>query len=153
MLNNLKRPKFCKIDHQKKKSMMMARFRYRAFWVTSMLVIDVGDEICWWQLYDVSDGFDHFGHQHPLSSYISVGHQYSKDVTNIDVQRLVTEFKYPMWRCHQHHYHRFLSWLQSGWWLRDVPDLGCRQHHRHQYHDVNNIIFVLSFFDCNFESE
>ena len=36
---------------------------------TSMLMTDVGDEMCCWQLKDV---FDHFGHQHPLSFYISI---------------------------------------------------------------------------------
>ena len=35
--------------------------------------IDVGDEICWC-LWDVGDGFNHFGHQHPLSFYISIGY-------------------------------------------------------------------------------
>ena len=42
--------------------------------VTSMLMTDVGDEMCWWQLYVFGDGFDHLGQQHPLSFYISVGH-------------------------------------------------------------------------------
>ena len=28
-----------------------------------MLVTDVGDEMCLWQLSDVGEGFDHFGHQ------------------------------------------------------------------------------------------
>ena len=41
---------------------------------TSMLVTDVWDEICWWQLLDVGDSFDHFGHQNQLSFYISVRH-------------------------------------------------------------------------------
>ena len=31
---------------------------------------------------DVGDGFGHFGNQHPLSFYISVGHQHSKYVTD-----------------------------------------------------------------------
>ena len=50
-----------------------------------MLVTDVGDEMYWRQLLDVGDGFGHFGHQHPLSFYISVGHQHSKDVANIEI--------------------------------------------------------------------
>ena len=45
---------------------------------------------CWWQMFvatkDVGDGVDHFGHQHPLSFYISVEHKHSKDVTNIEIQ-------------------------------------------------------------------
>ena len=45
--------------------------------------MDVGDEICWWQLLDVGDCFGHFGPNLPVSLYITVGHQYSKDVTKI----------------------------------------------------------------------
>ena len=52
-----------------------------------MLVTDVGDEMCWRQLWDVSDGFDRFRHQHPLSFNIIVGHQDSKDVTNIKIHQ------------------------------------------------------------------
>ena len=37
----------------------------------------------WGQLNDVGDSFGHFGHKHPLSFQISVGHQYSSDVINI----------------------------------------------------------------------
>ena len=37
--------------------------------------IDVSDEICWRR----------FGHQHPLSFYISVRYQHWKDVTNIEI--------------------------------------------------------------------
>ena len=50
--------------------------------VTSMLVTDVGDEMWWWKLLDVGDGFVHFGCQDTLF-YISVGYQHSKDFTNI----------------------------------------------------------------------
>ena len=28
------------------------------YWATSMLVTDVGDEICWWQLWDIGDRFE-----------------------------------------------------------------------------------------------
>ena len=54
--------------------------------------IDVGDEMCWRQLWDVGDGFDRSRHQHPLCSNIGVWHQHSKDATNIEI---VTT-------CHQH---------------------------------------------------
>ena len=37
--------------------------------------IDIGDG-CKWQVKDVGDAFGHSGHQHPLSLYISVGHQH-----------------------------------------------------------------------------
>ena len=59
--------------------------RFQNLSVLSMLLTDVGDEKCWWQLCDVSDSFGHFGHQHPLSFYISVGHRHSKDVANIEI--------------------------------------------------------------------
>ena len=51
---------------------------------TSMLVTDVGEEMCWRQLWDVGDDFGRFYHQHPLSFNISVGHQHPKVVTNIE---------------------------------------------------------------------
>ena len=35
---------------------------------------------------DVGDDFGLFGHQHPLSSYINIGHQDEIDVTNIEIQ-------------------------------------------------------------------
>ena len=35
---------------------------------------------------DVGDSFDHFGHQHTLSFYTSLGHPHSKDVTNIKIE-------------------------------------------------------------------
>ena len=53
--------------------------------VTSMLVTDVGDEMCWRQLLDVGDGFGYFDHQHQLSFYLNVWHQHSKDVTKIKI--------------------------------------------------------------------
>ena len=62
---------------------------------TSMLMTDVGDEMCWWQLWDVGDGFGHFCHQHPLSFSINVRHQHSKDVTNIKILSLTST------NCHQ----------------------------------------------------
>ena len=48
-----------------------------------MLVTGVGDEMSWWQFQDVGDDFGHFGHQHPLSLNLSVGHQYLNSVANI----------------------------------------------------------------------
>ena len=51
-----------------------------------MLVTDVGD--------DVGDGcFGHFGHQHPLSFYNSVGYKLSKYITKH--KNSVTNFKSP----------------------------------------------------------
>ena len=36
---------------------------------------------------DIGDGLGHFGHPHPLSFHIFAGHQQSKDVTNIKIQK------------------------------------------------------------------
>ena len=43
---------------------------------TSMLMTDVGGEMCWLQLLHVGDGFGRVRHQHPLSINISVEHQH-----------------------------------------------------------------------------
>ena len=52
----------------------------RPLGVRSILLTDVGDEMCWWQLKDVGDDSGHFGDQYP-QFFMSVGHQHSKDVT------------------------------------------------------------------------
>ena len=41
---------------------------------TSMLVTDVGDEMCWSKFQDVGDDFGHFGHQHRMLNilYLSI---------------------------------------------------------------------------------
>ena len=74
--------------------------------VTSMLVTDIGDEVCWWQLWDVDDRFGHFRHRYLLFGDIILifwhkdwaprfkrCHQYRNSDTNIK-------------KCHQHHCHR-----------------------------------------------
>ena len=73
----------------------------RILWVRDiisdqMLVTGLGDEMCWRKLWDVGDGFGRFRHQYPLSFNIIVGHQHSKDVTNIEI--LLSTRK----NCHQH---------------------------------------------------
>ena len=72
----------------------------------SMLVTDFGEEMCWRQFQDVGDAFGYFGHQHPLSLNISVGHQYPKNVNNIEILSLTskidTKIKSPTSTCHQH---------------------------------------------------
>ena len=60
--------------------------------VTSMMVTVVGEEMCWRQLGDVGDGFGRSRHQHPLSFYISVEHQHSKDVTNAQKLSLTSTY-------------------------------------------------------------
>ena len=79
---------------------------HESFKLTSVLVTDVGDEMCWWQLYDVGDGFSHFDHQNPLSFYIGIGwfgptfkryRQHGNSVTNI--------YKLSPTLSHQHHCH------------------------------------------------
>ena len=69
----------------------MALFSYDLRYCKSSLwndFIDVDDEMCWRQRWDVGDGFGRFRHQHPLSFKISVGHQHSKYVTNIEMLSL-----------------------------------------------------------------
>ena len=63
---------------------------------TSMLVTNVGDQMCWRQLWDVGDSFDRLCHQHPLSFKTTIGHQHSKDVTNIKIPSPTLK------NCHQH---------------------------------------------------
>ena len=48
--------------------------------VQSMLVTDVGDEMCWWRFWP-------FWSPTSIVFYISVGHQHSRDVTNITVTK------------------------------------------------------------------
>ena len=59
------------------------------FPVTSMLVTDVGNEMCWWQLQNFVDGFCHFGHQHPLFTF----------AFGTNLQQMSPTSKH----CHQHH--------------------------------------------------
>ena len=66
--------------------------------VTSMLVTDVGNELCWWQLSDIGDGFAHFG---SLYFYISIGHQNVKDVTYIKIHSPTSTNRHQ--HCHQHY--------------------------------------------------
>ena len=72
----------------------------------SMLATDVGDEICWRQLWDVGDGFGRFCHQHPLSFSSSVGHQHPKDapISKFCYQhpKIVPNIKSSTSTCHQH---------------------------------------------------
>ena len=49
-----------------------------------MLLTDVGDEMCWWQLWVVGDGFGPFLHHHSLSFNIGFLHQHPEDDTNIE---------------------------------------------------------------------
>ena len=60
--------------------------------------MDVGDEMCWWQLLDVCDdgpGFGNFGQQHLLSFYTSVTKNDGNFDTNIKKLSLTSS--------HQHH--------------------------------------------------
>ena len=100
--------------------------------VTSMLVTDVGDEMCWWQLVDVDDRFGHFGHRHPLSFHINVRHQHSKHVTRTEIlsstsenfrQLLVTNITLPKYHFSvlnlQRQASRFRDWCQL-WNVDDI---------------------------------
>ena len=57
-------------------------------WVTSMLTTDVADEMCWWQLWDVDDGFGYFGNQYLVSFNIS---------TNIEKMSPTCENRHQLW--------------------------------------------------------
>jgi len=43
-----------------------------------MLVTDIRDEMCYWQILYVGDGSGYLGHENQLSFYISVGRHHSK---------------------------------------------------------------------------
>ena len=50
---------------------------FEAFHITSRFIC----QRCEWRMLETKYvGFGHFCHQHPLSLYISIGHQHSKDV-------------------------------------------------------------------------
>ena len=67
------------------KRMLMTMFSgYNMYVGDGPSLMDVKDEMSCWQLCSVGESFDHFGHQ--LSFSINVGHQHSKDVTNIKIQ-------------------------------------------------------------------
>jgi len=71
-----------------------------------MLVTDVGDEMCWWQLWDVGDGFDRFCHQHTLSFCKASGTNIPK-MSPISKfchfhEKIATKIKSPTSTCHQH---------------------------------------------------
>jgi len=81
-------------------------------------VTDVGDEMCWWQCYIVSNSFGHFGHQHPLCFYISVGQQHSNNVTNI--LNLSPTLSY------QHHNVTNITVTRYRWRMFETVYLGCK---------------------------
>ena len=69
------------------KRMLMTMFSgYNMYVGDGPSLMDVKDEMSCWQLCSVGESFDHFGHQLSLSFSINVGHQHSKDVTNIKIQ-------------------------------------------------------------------
>ena len=47
------------------------------------MVTDVGDEMCQWQFWDVSDGFDRFRHQHRVVTNIYVADMVSSSILNL----------------------------------------------------------------------
>ena len=65
-----------------------------------MLATDVGDEICWRQLWDVGDGF---GHQHPLSLNISVDSGASNQKMSPDLNSVANILKLSPTVSHHHH--------------------------------------------------
>ena len=77
-----------------------------------MLMTDVGDVMCWRQLWDHGDAFGRVRRQHSPSFNISVGHQHPKDVTNIEIMspimskwhqsKIVTNIRSTTPACHHH---------------------------------------------------
>ena len=78
-----------------------------------MLVMNLGDECIGGNYKMFLTGLDHVGHRNPLSLYITVGHQHSKDVTTGDSPASkfsrqdpeIINFKSLASRCHQHHFY------------------------------------------------
>ena len=70
--------------------------------VTSILVMDIGDKISWWQLKDVSDGYVHTC---MVYFYTSVLPQHSKNDANIEFLLPISKLR------HQHH-----LWSESTKW-------------------------------------
>ena len=68
---------------------------HSSWWVASMLVTVLGDKNVLATTIKCWSRFGHFRRQHPPSCYISVGHQHSKDATNIKFQSPTLS--------HQHH--------------------------------------------------
>jgi len=65
--------------------------------VTSMLVMDVEDEMCWWNFQNVSDRLSNFHNQHSISFNISADSQCATNVTKIEIpspiSKIVNNFK------------------------------------------------------------
>ena len=92
--------------------------------VSQMLVTDVGDEMCW------------------KSFYINVGHQHSKDITNIEISsptstNYLTNFKSPTSRFHQHHCHL----LDLGWNLSPTSEIATSNFLPLAIHNDVDLIF------------
>ena len=90
-----------------------------------MLVTDVGDEMRWWQVYDVDDRFK------MLVTNSEKNRQHKLCYTIISV----TIIKSPTQRCHKHFCHLSMSMTDIGgsfcWWrLWDVSDRSKCLHHK-----------------------
>ena len=64
-----------------------------------MLVMGIGDEMCWWEQHDVGDGFSHFGHQQYLftqASAINIQKMSptSNSVTNVHIFTILSHQHY-----------------------------------------------------------
>ena len=105
--------------------------------VTSMLVTDVGDQMCWWQVWDVHDQFRllvidliHLGnHQHNDVTNITVTVMDSSSDnlrTSVSVHISMKSFKihgrscFHTWQSHDYRLMLFLSFLKPNtWWKID----------------------------------
>ena len=98
------------------------------FSVRSMLVTDVGDEMCWWQLWGVSDGFGHFGHQHLLT--LASG----SNIKKMSLKSVSVTNKQKSHQLHQHLCH----WLfLLCWWFFNVRNLSLLSSIRYQQHKLS----------------
>ena len=76
---------------------------FKVQWVTSMLVTDVGDQMCRWQVWAVGDGINTLRKSPTLRKKSQTKwffHQHFKSVTII---------KSPTYRCHLYHCHRSMT--------------------------------------------
>ena len=99
--------------------------------------MDVGDVICWRQLWDVGDGFGSFRHQNPLSFHIGFGHQHPKDATIR---------KSPTSTCHQH-----LCCPNTRTSGKLYPQIV--GHNTSKYHWLLTVLFRIVFLMLNFKCQ
>ena len=92
------------------------KFESDHYWTATMLTTDAGDEICWWQFWDVSDWFITWTKSPTLrqkSPFLLFCNQHRKTFIII---------KSPTYRCHQHH----RTLISLIWCIFDLSKCGRR---------------------------